>query len=190
MLQYQPEGALNMAWDERVQAFASGQVAMISAWSVRTPLLIDPSRSQVADRFATAVVPAQEGITPVPPLGGWVLGINAYSGNADAAWDFITWLTSPEVHKRFVLLGGPPARTSQLDDPELVEQFWWFPTLAESAATAYPDCRPRVPESFQIIDTVGNYLSEALSGSLSTEEAMASANADIASLLEGAGYDV
>jgi multiple sugar transport system substrate-binding protein len=94
------------------------------------------------------------------------------------------------VHKRFVLLGGPPARTSQLDDPELVEKFWWFPTLAESAATAYPDCRPRVPESFQIIDTVGNYLSEALSGSLSTEEAMASANADIASLLEGAGYDV
>jgi len=179
-----------MAWDERVQAFASGKVAMISAWSVRTPLLIDPNRSQVADKFATAVVPAKAGITPVPPLGGWVLGINAYSKQSDAAWAFITWLTSPEVHKRFVLLGGPPARTSQLTDPELVEKFWWFPTLAESAATAYPDCRPRVPESFQIIDTVGNYLSQALSGGLSTEDALKSANEDITSLLEGAGYDV
>lgn len=190
MLQYEPEGALNMAWDERVQAFASGKVAMISAWSVRTPLLIDPSRSQVADKFATAVVPAKEGATPVPPLGGWVVGINSYSKNSDAAWEFITWLTSPEVHKRFVLLGGPPARTSQLTDPELVEKFWWFPTLAESAKTAYPDCRPRIPESFQIIDTVGNYLSQALSGGMSTEDAMKSANTDIASLLEGAGYNV
>ena len=190
MLQYEPEGALNMAWDERVQAFASGKVAMISAWSVRTPLLIDPSRSQVADKFATAVVPSKEGITPVPPLGGWVMGINANSQNSDGAWDFITWLTSPEVHKQFVLLGGPPARSSQLTDPELVEKFWWFPTLAESAKTAYPDCRPRIPESFQIIDTVGNYLSQALSGGISTEDAMNSANSDIASLLEGAGYNV
>ncbi|MGH2535753.1 MAG: extracellular solute-binding protein [Thermomicrobiales bacterium] len=190
MLQYQPEGALNMAWDERVQAFASGKVAMISAWSVRTPLLIDPNRSEVADKFATAVVPARDGITPVPPLGGWVVGINAYSKNADAAWDFIVWLNSPEVHKRFILLGGPPSRISELEDPELVEKFWWFPTLAESAATAYPDCRPRVAESFQIIDTVGNYLSQALSGGISTEDAMQTANDEIKTLLEGAGYNV
>ena len=190
MLQYEPAGALNMAWDERAQAFASGTAAMMSEWSVRTPILVDPNRSQIADKFATTTFPALPGLTASPPLGGWVLGINAYSANKDAAWEFIKWASTGEAHKKFITLGGPPARLSELADPALIEQFPWFPTISASAATAYQDCRPRVPESFQIIDTIGNALSEALAGSISTTDAMNRANDDVRTLLEQSGYEV
>lgn len=190
MLKYEPPGSLNMAWDERAQAFATGKIAMFSGWSVRTPLLIDPKRSQVGDKFAVAVVPAAAGHSPVPPLGGWVMGINSYSKNKDEAWKFILWLTSARIHKQFINLGGPAARYSELKDPELAGKFWWFPTIEESEKLAFADCRPRVPESFQIIDTTGNNTSDSLSGGMSPADAMKKTNDDIKNLLQGAGYNM
>lgn len=190
LLKYQPPGALNYAWDERAQAFAQGKVAMIMAWSVRTPGFLDEERSQVGDKFDTAIVPTVKGKEPVPPLGGWLMGINKYSENKERAWEFIKWMNSKEVHKEFVLKGGPPARLSELNDPDLKEKFPWFDTQAESAEKAFADCRPRIPESFQIIDTVGNHISEALSGKLSVEQAMKQANDQVRNLMIQGGYKV
>jgi multiple sugar transport system substrate-binding protein len=188
MLQYQPPGALSIAWDERAQAFASGIVSMVSAWSVRTPIFLDPDRSGIADKFASTVIPAKEGVTPVPPVGGWVMGISKYSTQKDLAWEYTKWFTSPEIHKKFVDAGGPPSRYSALQDPELTAKYPWFKSIEESAAMAYADCRPRIPESFEIISTVGIYVSRALSGELSVEEAMQKANEEIKALLKKGGY--
>ncbi len=188
MLQYQPPGSLSMFWDARAQAFASGIVSMVSAWSVRTPIFLDPNRSGVADKFATAVIPAKEGVKPVPPVGGWVMGISKFSKQKELAWEYAKWFTSAEIHKKFVDVGGPPSRYSALQDPELLAKYPWFKTIEESAAMAYADCRPRIPESFEIISTVGIYVSRALSGELSAEEAMKNANEEIKALLKKGGY--
>lgn len=190
MLEYQPEGALSVAWDERSQYFASGTVAMISAWSVRTPIFMDPERSNIVDKWGVAVIPAEEGVTPVPPVGGWVMGISSAGTQKDLAWDYIKWFTSPEIHKKFIDAGGPPSRYSTLQDPELSSKYWWFGTLEESAGMAYADCRPRIPESFEIISTVGLYVSRALTGELSAEEAMNRANDEVRDILENAGYNM
>ncbi len=188
MLKYQPPGSLSMAWDERAQAFASGRVAMVSAWSVRTPIFQDPNRSSVTETFKTAVIPAKQGQDPVPPVGGWAMGISSYSKKKNMAWDYIKWFTSPEIHKKFVLSGGPPSRNSTFDDPELNAMYEWLPIVAESADMAFADCRPRVPESFEIISTVGLYVSRAMTGEMSPESAMKAANKDIRELLKKRGY--
>lgn len=190
MLQYEPPGSLSMAWDDRTQAFASGRVAMVSAWSVRTPTFLDPNRSMITDKFVPAVIPAKEGIEPVPPVGGWVMGISSYSEQKDLAWEYVKWFTSPEIHKKFVDAGGPPSRYSAFQDPELLAKYPWFPIIEKSAGMAYADCRPRVPESFEIISTVGIYVSRALSGELSAEEAMQKANEEIKTLLKKSGYNM
>lgn len=187
MLQYEAPGSLSMAWDERAQAFASGLVSMISAWSVITPIFLDPSRSSVADKFALAVIPAKEGVKPVPPVGGWVMGISTYSTQKDLAWEYVKWFTSPAIHKKFVDAGGPPSRYSTFQDPELVAKYPWFKPIEESAAMAYADCRPRIPESFEIISTVGIYVSRALSGELTAEEAMKKANEEVKVILQKSG---
>jgi len=188
MLEYQPMGALSLSWDERAQAFASGMVAMISAWSVRTPIFLDPARSRIADKFETAIIPAAKGVKPVPPVGGWVMGISAYSKQKDIAWDYTKWFTSAEVHKKFVEAGGPPSRYSAFHDPKLLEKYPWMEIIEKSAELAYADCRPRIPESFEIISTVGIYVSRALAGELSPEEAMDRANSEVKDLLKKGNY--
>jgi multiple sugar transport system substrate-binding protein len=119
-----------------------------------------------------------------------MMGINQFSRNKDASWEFIKWITGKEIHKKFVLAGGPAARVSELNDADLRTKFPWFPTVGQSAEMAYPDCRPRIPESFQVIDTVGNYVSEALSGQRPIEDALGKANDDVHTLLKRGGYKV
>lgn len=190
MLEYEPVGAENLAWDERAALFSTGQVAMVSAWTVRTPGFANPEQSLVVDKFATTLFPSAEGVDPVPPLGGWVMGINAYSQQKDMAWDYIKWFTSQETHKKFVLSGGPPSRLSTMQDPEVIAAQPWVPTVYETQAYTFADCRPRIPESSEIITTIGDYISRAIVGEMTAEEAMKAADEEIAQLLKDAGYVV
>lgn len=192
MLDYQPPGAEAFAWDERATTFSVGQTAMVNAWSVRTPGFTDPDQSTVIDDFATTLFPHKEGVDPIPPVGGWLMGINSASDEdrKDFAWDYIKWFTSPEIHKQFVLAGGPPSRVSTLQDPEVLEAQPWAETLFESQELSYAEVRPRIPEAFEIIDTVGFHVSQAVQGQASAEDAMTEANEAIAELLRNAGYRV
>lgn len=190
MTKYGPPGVTSYAWDERATAFAMGKIAMVSCWTARTPLFLDPARSKVSEVFSTAVVPAKEGVKPVPPLGTWTMGINAFSQQKDLAWDYIKWFCSPEIHKEFVShpFGGPPSRYSAMLDPKLSEMFPWYKTIYESAKLTYEDCRPRIPESHEIIDTIGLYASKAVGGEMSVEKAVEEAEKKIKSILVRGGY--
>ena len=192
MLDFQPPGAESFAWDERATTFGVGQTAMVNAWSVRTPGFTDPDQSSVGDDFATTLFPHVEGVDPVPPVGGWLMGINSAIDDErkDRAWDYIKWFTSPETHKEFVLVGGPPSRVSTLQDPDVIAVQPWAETLFESQALSYAEVRPRIPEAFEIIDTVGLHVSRAVQGEVTPEEAMAQANEEIATLLRNAGYEL
>jgi multiple sugar transport system substrate-binding protein len=189
LLEVQPPGARNFAWQDGRAAFLSGQVAMLNAWSVQTALFAAPG-SASAGRFATALFPARRGVRPVPPLGGWVMSIARGSGQKALAWDYVKWFTSPEVHQRFVLAGGPPSRLSTLRDPEVRARLPWVETLDQAQQMAFADCRPRIPESFQIIDTVGLYVARALHGQMTEEEAMRQAEREVSRLLAAHGYHV
>jgi multiple sugar transport system substrate-binding protein len=190
MLQYQPPGAESIAWEERAATFTTGKTAMITAWSARTPGFYDPSKSQIADKIGTAVFPHKEGMDGVPPLGGWVMGINKHSTQKDLAWDFIKWFTSKEVHREFVLLGGPPSRMSSINDPEILEKQPWVATIGETVKHVFADCRPRIPESFEIIDTVGFQFSRAVQNQASADEALGTLQSTLADLMEKGGYTV
>jgi multiple sugar transport system substrate-binding protein len=192
MLDYQPPGAESFAWDERATTFGVGQTAMVNAWSVRTAGFTDPDQSSVGDDFATTLFPHKEGVEPSPPVGGWLMGINSAidEDRKDLAWDYIKWFTSPEIHKEFVLAGGPPSRVSTLEDDEVREAQPWAETLFESQELAYAEARPRVPEAFEIIDIVGFHVSRAVQGEASVEDAMDEANEEVATLLRDAGYQV
>lgn len=184
---YGPTGVENFAWDERANAFTQGQVAMINNWSVRTPLFTDPDISKVTEDFGVAMFPHAEGQSSVPPVGGWIVCVNAHSENKDAAWDFAKWFASPEVHREFVLAGGPPSRHSAFQDEQINAEQFWTPTLYESAKAAWPDGRPRYPGTFQVIDAIGLEVNRAIIGEMSAEEALEAANKNVTRILQGEG---
>jgi multiple sugar transport system substrate-binding protein len=74
--------------DERGQQ-VSGRIAMVGEWSVREPLYSDSNHSRVVGKFGTKVFPAKQGVKPVPPRGGWVMGINTYTKQKELPWDYI-----------------------------------------------------------------------------------------------------
>ena len=190
MLKYEPPGGESIDWEQRAATFTTGKTAMITAWSVRTPGFYDPAKSQIADKIGTSMFPHVEGAQGTPPLGGWVMGISANSLQKDLAWDYIKWFTSKDVHKQFVLLGGPPSRMSAINDPEIRQKMPWVETIGETVGHVYADCRPRIPESFEIIDTVGFQFSRALQNQVSVDEALGELQTSISDLMVKGGYTI
>ncbi|MEP1207827.1 MAG: extracellular solute-binding protein [Rhizobiaceae bacterium] len=188
MVPYGPPGVEQFAWDERANAFTQGKVAMINNWSVRTPLFKDPKISKVTDKFAVAMFPHAKGAKAVPPVGGWVMCLNAHSKQKDAAWDFMKWFASPETHKKFVLAGGPPSRHSAMKDADINAAQFWVSTLYDSAKASWSELRPRHPLTFEMIDALGLQVNRAIVGDASPQAAMDEANANITKILTRAGY--
>ena len=184
----QPPGALNSAWQQRQTAFATGHVAAVNEWDVTTPSLSDPQQSTVVSDFATADFPTNTKL--VTQVGGWTMGINKYGTQKNIGWDFIKWFTSSETALAFSKAGGFPPRTSLLSNADLEKQYPWYASLKSSVPTAFADCRPRISQSFDIINTLGTYIGKALAGSMSSKEAMLGADREIGAMLKKAGYRV
>lgn len=188
MTAYGPPGVESFAWDERATGFANGSLAMINDWSVRAQIANDPSTSQIAGKFAAALMPHAEGAETVSPVGGWVMCMNAHGEQKEAAWDFIRWFSSPEVHRSYVLDGGPPSRISAMQDPEIQEALPWTVQLNEAWQNAWGDVRPRHALTFQMIDTIGVEVNRAITGEVTAQEAMDAANQQVTQMLERGGF--
>ncbi len=187
MVPYGPPGVESFAWDERYNAFAQGSVAMINAWSVQTPGLNDPKTSKVIGKWDVAMMPHAEGKESVPPVGGWIMCLNKHGTRKSAAWDFMRWFASPEVHKNWVLLGAPPSRHSTFQDPEVQKAQPWLPTLYESAKKAWVEGRPRHPQTFEMIDAIGLQVNRAIIGEATPQATMDQAQTNVTTILKNAG---
>ena len=190
LLECEPPGALNIAWQERYSAFATGQAAMIQPWNYDIPPLDDSSQSVVAGNYSVQPVPTAEGVELNTPVGGWLMGINSYSSQQDMAWDFIQWFSSPAVNAAFLAEGGFAARYSVQENEELLEQYPWLEVQASVVDTSFAGFRPQIPESVEIITTLGDHIGEYLAGNTTAEEAMAAADEEIGAMLADAGYHV
>jgi multiple sugar transport system substrate-binding protein len=188
MVNYMPPGVEQYAWDERAKAFTQGKVAMINNWSVRTPLFNDPEISKVKGKFGVALFPHAAGAESVPPVGGWIACVNKHSKNQEAAWDYLKWFASPEIHREWVLMGAPPSRHSAMNDPQINAEQPWTPVLYESSLRAWQELRPRHALTFELIETLGIEVNKALTGESSAQEAMDTANKKIDRLLKSEGY--
>jgi multiple sugar transport system substrate-binding protein len=189
MLPFQPPGALNYAWQERQSYFNTGKIAFNSQWDVTTPSASDPTQSTIVGKLGTAPFP-HDSKDLVTQVGGWSMGINKDSSQKDMAWDYMQWFNAPATGVAFAKAGGFPSRQSTLDNADLNAQYPWYATLKEVIPTAFADCRPRNNESFDIINTLGTYISKAMSGEMTTVDAMKAADADIGKMLKDKGYVV
>lgn len=189
LLPFQPEGALNYAWTERQNYFNTGLIAFNSQWDVTTPSADNPETSTIVGNVGTAPFP-HDSAKLVTQVGGWSMAINKYAVDPEMSWDYLQWFTSPQINVEFAKLGGFPNRESTLNNADLNAQYPWYATLKEVIPTAFADCRPRNNESFNIINTLGTYISKAMSGEMTTVDAMKAADADIGAMLKQAGYTV
>ncbi|MGF1626947.1 MAG: ABC transporter substrate-binding protein [Alphaproteobacteria bacterium] len=170
-----PPGAVDYDWGGREESFRQGLVANMQSWSVGAAGYDNPEMSRVVGMNALMLAPTGEGLEPKYGIGGWGLAINADIDEESqaAAWEYIKWVTSPDVQKQMSELGGGGyIRMSTLADPDLIELYPFLPVIHESFLHGDGEYRPRIPEYPEIQDILGAAVNAVLAGDADPQAAL------------------
>ena len=170
-----PPGAADYDWGGREEAFRQGLAAQMQTWSVGAANYGNPDQSKVVGKFAITVSPPGKGLPKKYGVGGWGMAINADIDDKrkEAAWLWIKWLTSPEIHKELNLKGaGSYLRISETHDADLKAKFPFVTVIDEVFADGDGEYRPRIPQYPQIQDLLGTAVNAVLIGNADPKKAL------------------
>ena len=139
-----PPGYTDSYMQEGLDAFKSGQVAMMMNWFAFFPgLYKDPVVG--GERIGFFVNPGQK--VEASTLGGQGISVVAYSDKQDEALEYIKWFAEADVQKKWWSLGGYAVHNAVVQDPGFeasapfaadflkamsgVQDFWQEPAYAE-----------------------------------------------------------
>jgi multiple sugar transport system substrate-binding protein len=162
--------------EEEVRAFfESGQALFERNWPYAWGLH-QAEGSPVRGRVGIALLPKFEGGRHVAALGGWHIGMSRSSDRKDDAYKLMEYIVSKPVQTGFALnLGWNPARSDVYDSPEIARDLPHLIELKQVFETAVP--RPNVPYYSMLSRALQAELNKALSGMVSAEEALKTAQA-------------
>jgi multiple sugar transport system substrate-binding protein len=176
-----PPGAADYDWGGREEAFRQGLAAQMQTWSVGAAGYGNPEQSKVVGKFDITVAPPGKGLPKKYGVGGWGMAINndIDDKRKEAAWLWIKWLTSPEVHKEFNLKGASSyLRISETHDKEILAKFPFVKVIDEVFANGDGEYRPRIPQYPQIQDLLGTAVNAVLIGNADPQKALDGAQAE------------
>jgi len=152
-----PMGAPGFGFDEAINMMAQGKAfSLVTFWMFFTSLN-NPLESQVAGNILFQPMPGGANLN-----GGWGWAIPKSSPDKEAAWEFISWVESPEIVIKRALQGGAPTRWDAFQAPEVVERYPYYPMIMKGLEKAKP-----VPEflySTEMIEVIGRELSLIVEG--------------------------
>lgn len=172
--QYAPSGILSQANEDMRELFLNGTLA--TEW---WPALEQPTlqNSEVDWGFVAGTAP--EGQEPVGTYGGWNLSIFSDAENPEAAWEFIEFMTDPEVNPNVVDL--LPANV-QAAESFLEENREQPDVIMEHLQNARP--RPLSPEYLSVAE-VEMEMTQRIFDGTPVDEATEEACSEINELTQG-----
>lgn len=176
--------ALTYQEPESLNIFIQGHAVFHRNWPYAWEIANDPARSAVAGKVGVAPLPSFPGGPSTSALGGWLYGISAYSRHPQETWDFIAFLSGPDMQKFFALRAGlAPSRSALLADADVLAANPQFRDQAAVFRAATP--RPRTPVYPAVSHVLQRYFSRALSfADLDLAAEAAAADRQINRLLE------
>lgn len=177
---YNP-ASLESESEEVRRIFSQGQAMFSINWTYVANLTEDPAESNVIGQTKAALMPGTENVKSSTVNGGEGLSIMADSQHPDEAWDFLSWLISPDVNITYAnrtlplypenFVAGGPVEEAQ-------------PKLAAIASEqlSYMVNRPIVPYYTEASEILQRELQTALLGEKTAEQALADAEQQIIEL--------
>ncbi|WP_339722199.1 sugar ABC transporter substrate-binding protein [Marinomonas primoryensis] len=202
---YGPPGATSNSFNESLALFNEGKCGMWIDATIAASFVTDPKQSKVADKVGFAQSPIAVTDKGANWLWAWSLAIPAATKKSDAAQTFVRWATSKEYIQLVGKTNGWAAvptgtRTSTYENPK----FQKAAVFAEAELKAINSANPNdstlkpspyvgiqfaaIPEFQAIGTTTGQMISGALSGSMTVEQALKSANLSADRQMRQAGY--
>ena len=162
------------------RVFSAGQASMAMNWTYMFGMANDPKQSQVAGHVEVLQTPSGPGGRP-GVNGSMALAVSAESKKQDAAWKYITYLTSQPVQDKFAL-SSLPVWKSSYDDPAVVKT---NPAVVKQAKKQLADLilRPQVKNYNAISQVLQTEIQNALLGKKPAQQALNDAADKTAPLL-------
>jgi len=172
-----PPNSMNWGFDDALRSMASGESATMISYNWMLPSLNDPKgqSGDLAGKFQLYPVPGGKAV-----LGAWYWAIPQNAACKDAAWKYISWLTSPEIDKQRTAMGGGVVRASTTQDPTVWEEGfgeYFYETVNKILGNSEPLARGVHADEISI--EVGNLLNSAIAGEMTIEESLAAIDAKI-----------
>jgi len=192
-----PPGALGFTSADIHNIFAGGSVAMNFDWGDTGVNAADAKTSLIAGKVGTAMLPGSKQVwnyqtkqwdtfpevsrAPFLAFGGWQAAVPANAKHIEAAWNFIEWLSSPNVSGEAVVTpqaGINPYRQSHFDRER------WLKLFTPEEATLYLDAQReslqspnvaldlRIPGHYAYTQALEVQLTRALNFEISPQEAL------------------
>jgi multiple sugar transport system substrate-binding protein len=165
-----------------INLFNSGKVAMLwtGPWDLST---INPDVD-----YGVTVLPGYNGNHETISGPDLYLLFNHSAARSDAAFNFISWLTSAKVHIQFAIATGDlPLRVSETKLPQYQTFLKKYPAEKVFVANLnnVKHVRPNVAEYPQVSQALGQMLQSVLLGQSSSKKALHTASAAAVSALAG-----
>ena len=160
-------------WSESRAPFYSGNVLFIRDWPTAMAGANDPETSSIAGNVALAPIPGgTDGDNNYNTLGGWSVGISAFSEHKEEAKTFVKYLTSVEAQKtRAIYKGLMPVSPEVYDDADVLEAQPQFAQLKEIGEKS--KSRPKTPYYSELSSVLQQGFASILADSQTPEEAIA-----------------
>lgn len=162
------------------RVFSAGQASLALNWTYMYGLANDPKQSQVGGQVKALQTPAGPAGRP-GVNGSMALAVSSGSKNQDAAWKYLTYVTSQPVQNKFALSSLPVWKTSY-DDPAVIKT---NPGVVPQAKKQLGDLilRPQVKNYNQISQVLQGEIQKALLGRKPAQQALKDAADQAATLL-------
>jgi multiple sugar transport system substrate-binding protein len=156
-----PKQALTYKEEESKDAFQDGRLLFLRNWPYAYAVA-SAKGSKVAGKIGAVPLPGPDG-PGRSVLGGSNLAVNTHARHPDSAARLIAYLTSEPVQRQVLTRGAlPPVRAALYEDPELVREFPYLPTLRTALRDA--KARPKSPRYDQVSLVVQAVVHDALTG--------------------------
>jgi len=168
-----PKAVTTYMEEENRRAFESGQITQMRNWPYAIAL---GNESKIKGKFKFATFPSYKGGEPSGVLGGFNLGISAFSKNPEAAMSFANFL-SGEMGQRFqAQTATPPVLESAYEDAATKKT---LPAKQLRKAIAQAKPRPVSPVYPQITEAIHKNVHAALTGDAEPDAAIEKMSEDI-----------
>lgn len=181
-----PESILTYRPNDAMALFRQGRAAFMVVQDFVWPILNEDD-SPVAGLVEMASVPAFDGNPDAPThtMGGWILAVNPNSENPEIAADLIRYMTNEENGIEMgVTTGSLPARIGMDTNEELLSAYPIAAQLYQNFEAG--DVRPSAETGArysEVSNVIQTQVHAALNGLASVEDALATAQAEIESIL-------
>jgi multiple sugar transport system substrate-binding protein len=166
-----PPGVTTYIEEDTRSVFQNGRSVFLRNWMYVWRLL-DQGGGISKSQVGFAPMPHGPDGKSTATLGGWGFAISRFTSKPEDAWRLVEFLTRPESLAQVrAKMGRVPARRSQVPAE-------FLPILLNARP------RPSIPEYAQASDILQRWLSAALSGRVSPEEALTAAAAQTRLLLK------